>query len=70
MAVLELGVLLTFYAIVEFSASFIVWSISSKAEFLKGKLIWSNWDAEQWKAKKELSETTPELIIGLIGWGV
>lgn len=69
MALLELRVLLTFSTIVELSASFIVWSVSSKAEFLKGKLIWSTWDVEE-KAKKELSETTPELTFDLIGWGV
>ncbi|KAH7403405.1 hypothetical protein BKA64DRAFT_776861 [Cadophora sp. MPI-SDFR-AT-0126] len=57
------------YDDVELSASFIVWSASHEAEFLKGKLIWANWDVEELKAKKEILEKTDELTIGLIGWG-
>lgn len=53
---------------VELSASFIVWAASPEAEFLKGKLVWSNWDVDELKAKKAEIEGTLELTIGLIGW--
>jgi hypothetical protein len=55
--------------IVELAASFIVWSASPEAEFLKGKFIWSNWDVNELIAKKEEILSTPQLTNGLIGWG-
>ncbi|KAL2067368.1 hypothetical protein VTL71DRAFT_1793 [Oculimacula yallundae] len=55
---------------VELSASFIVWSVSREAEFLNGKFLWANWDVDELKAKREVIESTSELTIGLIGWGV
>lgn len=47
MALLVLGIILTFYTMVGLSASFIVWSVSAEAEFLKGNMNWSNWDVEE-----------------------
>jgi hypothetical protein len=30
-----------------------VWLASPEADFLKGKFVWSNWDAEELVARKE-----------------
>lgn len=54
--------------IVELAASFIVWSASPEAEFLKGKFIWSNWDVTELLAKKEELQNSPLLTLGLLGW--
>lgn len=53
---------------VELAASFIVWSASPEAEFLKGKFIWSNWDVDELIAKKEKIASSNVLTNGLIGW--
>ncbi|KAL8805456.1 MAG: hypothetical protein Q9200_005411 [Gallowayella weberi] len=49
-------------------ASFIVWACSPEAEFLKGKLVWANWDVEELKARKEEIRETDFLTLGLCGW--
>jgi NAD(P)-dependent dehydrogenase (short-subunit alcohol dehydrogenase family) len=48
---------------------FINWIVSPEAEFLKGKLVWSNWDADELKARRAEIEGTSLLTIGLQGWG-
>ena len=53
---------------VELSANFIVWATSPEAEFLKGKLLWANWDVDELKAKREELEGSPLLTLGLLGW--
>jgi hypothetical protein len=55
------------YGVVELPASFAVWIVSPEAEFLKGKFVWSNWDVEELKAKKEL-KSSQGLTLGLLGW--
>jgi hypothetical protein len=35
---------------------------------LKGKFVWSNWDVDELKAKREELEGTPNLTLGLVGW--
>lgn len=43
--------------LVSLPADFLVWAASPEAEFLKGKLVWSNWDVEELRARaKELEE--------------
>lgn len=50
----------------ELGAHFAVWLSSSEADFLKGRFLWSNWDVDELKAKKELIESDPtQLTIGL-----
>ena len=49
-------------------ASFIVWACSPEADFLKGKLVWANWDVEELKARKEEIRETDFLTLGLSGW--
>ncbi|KFX96090.1 hypothetical protein O988_05486 [Pseudogymnoascus sp. VKM F-3808] len=50
------------------AADFIVWAVSPEAEFLKGKMIWSNWDVDELKEWRTELEGTPKFTIGLIGW--
>jgi len=54
--------------LVELTAGFFVWLASPEAEFLKGKFVWSNWDVDELKAKREELEGTPNLTLGLLGW--
>ncbi|KAH6684999.1 hypothetical protein F5X68DRAFT_136546 [Plectosphaerella plurivora] len=49
-------------------ASFVVWIVSPEAEFLRGKFVWSNWDVEELKAKREQLLSSEDLTLGLIGW--
>ncbi|KFY35279.1 hypothetical protein V494_06056 [Pseudogymnoascus sp. VKM F-4513 (FW-928)] len=53
---------------IELPASFAVWIVSPEAEFLRGKFVWSNWDIEELKAKKEHLVSTNDLTLGLLGW--
>jgi hypothetical protein len=54
--------------IASLAAAFIVWAVSPEAEFLKGKMIWSNWDVDELKEWRTELEDTPKFTIGLIGW--
>lgn len=50
-------------------ADFIVWAVSPDAAWLQGRLIWSNWDVDELKEKKDriLSEEN-YLKLGMVGW--
>jgi hypothetical protein len=51
---------------VNLPAGFAVWLCSPEADFLRGKFLWSNWDVEELKAKKEVIENDQsQLTIGL-----
>jgi len=54
--------------IVALPADFAVWAVSDEAKFLRGKLVWSNWDVDELKAMKEEIEGTPKFTFGLLGW--
>jgi hypothetical protein len=46
-----------------------VWAVSPDAAFLKGKFIWSNWDVEELKAKKDQILSDPAFLnLGMNGW--
>ena len=45
-----------------------VWVASPEAAFLKGKFVWSNWDVDELKAKREEIAGGAELTMGLSGW--
>ncbi|KAJ5438286.1 Short-chain dehydrogenase/reductase SDR [Penicillium daleae] len=47
---------------------FMVWAASPEAAFLKGKVIWSNWDVEELKARKRELEGGEMLTMVLNGW--
>jgi hypothetical protein len=46
----------------------VVWAVSSDARFLRGKLVWSNWDVDELKAMKKEIEGTAKFTFGLLGW--
>ena len=46
-------VLLANWCLVQLPAHFHVWLASLEAEFLKGKLVWVNWDVDELKARAE-----------------
>ncbi len=55
--------------LVSLPADFMVWSVSQDAAFLKGKLIWCNWDVDELKAKKDRIVSEPGYLnLGMIGW--
>lgn len=55
--------------VVDLGAQFIVWACSPEAEFLKGRMIWCNWDVDELKAKKAQIEADPMLMtMGVYGW--
>jgi hypothetical protein len=45
-----------------------VWLASPEARFLKGKFLWSNWDVDELKARREELESSTALSVGLGGW--
>ena len=53
---------------VSLPADFVVWAASPAAAFLKGKLVWSNWDVEELMARAEEIEAGNTLTLGLNGW--
>ena len=53
---------------VSLSAHFLVWAASPEAEFLKGRLLWSNWDVPELIARRVEFEGTPKFTVGLHGW--
>lgn len=61
----------TLMFIVSLPADFLVWATSQNAAWLKGKLIWCNWDVDELTAMKEqiLSPEKPGFLsLGVIGW--
>jgi NAD(P)-dependent dehydrogenase (short-subunit alcohol dehydrogenase family) len=47
---------------------FAVWLASEEGEFLKGRLVWANWDVDELKARKGDFEADPALLkISLLG---
>jgi len=56
------------YDDVNLPAHFAVWLASSEAAFLNGKFVWSNWDVDELKARKNEITSGPNLTLGLLGW--
>jgi hypothetical protein len=55
--------------VVELPGNFMVWLSSPEGAFLKGRLVWSNWDVDELMAKKEEITSNPSLLtLGLLGW--
>jgi hypothetical protein len=46
----------------------VVWAVSPEANFLRGKLVWSNWDVDELKAMEKEIEGTDKFTLGLFGW--
>ena len=45
-----------------------VWIVSDEAKFLRGKLVWCNWDVDEMKAKKDKFTKDGDFNLGLLGW--
>ncbi len=46
-----------------------VWAVSEEAAFLRGRLIWCNWDVDELKAKQEKIASDPSYMkLGMMGW--
>lgn len=55
-------------SIVSLLSGFLVWAASPEADFLRGRVLWSNWDVDELKAQKVEFEGTPKFMLGLLGW--
>jgi hypothetical protein len=53
---------LTNKCIVSLPRDFAVWLVSDEAKFLRGKLVWCNWDVKELLAKKEEILNSQELM--------
>lgn len=51
--------------IAELAGDFTVWALSEEAKFLKGKLVWVNWDVEELKAESAKIANSSLLTVGL-----
>lgn len=52
----------------ELPGHFLVWLASPEGDFLKGKYLWSNWDVDELKARKDEILAANKLATGLVGW--
>lgn len=55
---------------VELPAHFFVWLASQEAEFLRGKFVWANWDAEELLARRDEIRSSMLLQVTLNGVNV
>ena len=49
-------------------AHFIVWATGPQADFLKGRLVWANWDIDELVAKSDEIVQKDLLTLGLRGF--
>lgn len=55
-------------SIADLPASFCVWLASGASDFLKGRLVWANWDVNEMKAKAQEIVRKDLLTMRLSGW--
>ena len=55
-------------SIADLPASFCVWLASGESDFLKGRIVWANWDVNEMKAKAEEIVGKDLLTMRLAGW--
>lgn len=54
---------------VELPSHFAVWLCSEEAKFLRGRMVWCNWDVDEIKSRKAEVEKSPTLLTGGVeGW--
>jgi hypothetical protein len=58
---------LTPWPAAELPGQFYVWLASPEAEFLKGKFVWANWDAQELMERAEEIKSTKLLSVILAG---
>ncbi|KAH9211152.1 hypothetical protein DL95DRAFT_306642, partial [Leptodontidium sp. 2 PMI_412] len=54
-------------AITDLVGDFVVWAASKEAKFLKGKLVWVNWDVDELRARANDIVSTTVLTLGFEG---
>ena len=54
---------------VELGSHFAVWLCSEEAKFLRGRMVWCNWDVEEMKAKANRIASGSLLTSTVEGWG-
>ena len=45
-----------------------LWLTSAEADFLRGKLVWANWDVEELKAAESKIRESSHMTINVGGW--
>lgn len=45
-----------------------LWLSSPEAAFLRGKLVWANWDVDELKAVGSKIEQSSQMTVGVEGW--
>ena len=45
-----------------------LWLSSPEAAFLRGKLVWANWDVEELKAVGSKIQEGSQMTVGVDGW--
>jgi hypothetical protein len=45
-----------------------VWLASPEAAFLKGRLVWANWDVDELKTQTQEIVSGMNMTSGVIGW--
>ncbi|CAD6591509.1 MAG: hypothetical protein ASARMPRED_005468 [Alectoria sarmentosa] len=53
---------------VQLPAHFILWLASPEASFLRGKLVWANWDVDELKSQALEIQSGQQMTSGVIGW--
>lgn len=54
---------------VSLPANFLVWMASPGARFLRGRVVWANWDVEELMQKRqEIEADETFLTVGVVGW--
>jgi hypothetical protein len=57
--------------IVGLPAGFCVWlAACEEADFLRGRLLWANWDVDELLARKQEVIEKDLLNVRLLGWGI
>ena len=57
-----------YHAIVQLPAHFMLWLSSPEAAFLKGRLVWANWDVDELKSQVKEIQSGQQSTSGIIGW--
>lgn len=53
---------------VQLPAHFLVWLAGSKAEFLRGRLVWANWDVDELMSQAQEIQSGQQMTVGICGW--
>jgi NAD(P)-dependent dehydrogenase (short-subunit alcohol dehydrogenase family) len=53
---------------VSLTAGFTVWAASKESEFLRGRVLWSNWDVDELMEKKNEFDDGGKFTVGLLQW--